>query len=116
MESAGSKRCPHCGAELIIKHHSNKRFCNPRCRVLWHVKQSNRKRYSRINERYQMARQHGLTAKEAANCRSDAGYARLLERIERERNQATEEQAPENGGALHPSAATIAGGEEPQAG
>lgn len=82
-----SEQCVHCGAALVIKHHTNKRYCNPQCRLRWHVNRSNAKRHGKISERYHLARKHGLSAKESARCRSDAGYARLLERIESEQRE-----------------------------
>ncbi len=106
----GSRFCSHCGIELAIKYHHNKRFCGPNCRLRWHVKRSNLKRYGKTNERYRTARDFGLSAKESAMCRSDAGYARLLERIESERNQTAEKPAPE-ADSSPPVATPLAGGE-----
>lgn len=46
---SGEKRCPTC--HTPIKGHPNKRFCNSKCKDLYHNKNNPRGYYAHLNDR-----------------------------------------------------------------
>lgn len=93
------RTCDQCGFRLIMGCHPDKRFCDVKCRNKWHSLASNRRREVDRVQRYRLARDCGLPVCEAHKYRSDAAYARLLERIARG-------ELHPNTKAAQPSAAT----------